>query len=90
MDELYMNRALKAEIEEWCAAHGASAPAMPEPSAPPPPAPSAPADNDPCPWQRYNIPQMEYDHIFAQFLTFDTDGSGHLDMDECQRCCGER
>jgi Ca2+-binding EF-hand superfamily protein len=39
------------------------------------------------PWHSYGLEQEEYDHIFAVFLTFDTDGSGELDREELKTLC---
>eukprot|EP00672_Neobodo_designis_P028897 CAMPEP_0174835500 /NCGR_PEP_ID=MMETSP1114-20130205/5436_1 /TAXON_ID=312471 /ORGANISM="Neobodo designis, Strain CCAP 1951/1" /LENGTH=417 /DNA_ID=CAMNT_0016069449 /DNA_START=35 /DNA_END=1288 /DNA_ORIENTATION=+ len=50
--------------------------------APPPQAASADA-----PWRRFGLGQDEYDHIFAVFMTFDTDGSGELDRAELKTLC---
>lgn len=86
-DTLFPNRALKEEIMEWNARQGAPLPACtPAPAPVQTPLPVEQEDPD-RPWTKYSITQQEYDHIFCQFLTFDVDGSGHLDMDECRRLC---
>jgi Ca2+-binding EF-hand superfamily protein len=52
-----------------------------------PPVSAAPPSHDAQPWRAYGLDQDEYDHIFAVFMTFDTDGSGELDRSELKTLC---
>ena len=79
------------------------APAMPQQQQPPHPAPAPqvpvaapapaayqrfqPRSTASGPWERFHLEQEEYDHIFAVFMTFDTDGSGELDRAELKTLC---
>jgi Ca2+-binding EF-hand superfamily protein len=38
-------------------------------------------------WDQYGLNQEEYDHIFAVFMTFDTDDSGELSRPELTQLC---
>eukprot|EP01062_Namystynia_karyoxenos_P057866 TRINITY_DN4904_c0_g2_i1.p1 TRINITY_DN4904_c0_g2~~TRINITY_DN4904_c0_g2_i1.p1 ORF type:complete len:424 (+),score=131.86 TRINITY_DN4904_c0_g2_i1:109-1272(+) len=90
--DLFPNRALKEEIEEWRRAHqpgrpapGGTPPARPvTPPARPAPARPPPPQSD-RPWERYGISQDDFDFICALFINFDDDDGGTLDRQELTR-----